>query len=170
MVSQTYKNLLRLFESLESQRPFDRLKKMFTVLLAIFFIIALTVLVAGFCGVKPPGYQQGCEDGYRASYQAAFEGENYNVKAGLAENRVYNDGYVHGYDEGYPDGQVDRAISQERTTSPKLEADQEPQAGQNNETNISHVTDQNQETGRDNETSRFAGPSRPREISYRSDN
>ncbi len=171
MGSQAYKNLLRLFESLENRRPFDRLKKVLIILLAVFFIVGLTVVIAGFCGVKTPGYQQGYKDGYRDSYQAAFEGEYYNVKDGLLnESRgFYNDGYRDGYDEGYPEGQIDRVIYLERAAAQKYEVSQYSKTNQNNETSLSHETDNDHETIQGNETSRNGRTNKPREIKYLSD-
>lgn len=169
MVSQAYKNLLRIFESFENRRPYDRIKKTLIVLLAVFFIIGLTVVIAGFCGVKPPDYQQGYKDGYRDSYQTAFEGKHYNVKDGLNESRIYSDGYRNGYDEGYPDGQIDRVIYQERAAAHEYEVSQSSKTSQNNETSLSHETDNDNETIRDNQTSLISRPSQPRKINYQSD-
>lgn len=171
MVSQAYKNLLRLFESLENRRPYDRLKRMLIISLAIFFIAGLTVAIAVFWGVKTPGYQRGYIDGYRESYKAALEGEHYNVKAGLLnESRgFYNDGYRDGYDEGYPEGQIDRVIYLEREAAKKYEDSQHSETSQNNETSLSHETDNDHETIQGNETSQNSRTSRPREINYLSD-
>jgi nitrogen fixation-related uncharacterized protein len=114
-MNQLVKNFFVFLESLERRRAFDRLKKMRTFLLAVFFLVALIVVAAFFWGVKHPGYLDGYENGYRDSYKAAFDGNIYNVKAGLIGNYSYNDGYAHGYDEGYPEGQVDRPNQELKT-------------------------------------------------------
>jgi hypothetical protein len=113
---------------------------MFTILLMVFFIIALTLVAVGSYGVKTPAYQQGSIDGYRAGYHTAFNGEHYNVAAGLGKNFSYDDGYTHGYDEGYPEGQFDRENSPELKASQKLEASQINETNQDNETNRSTKT------------------------------
>lgn len=87
---------------------FVAIKKLLTVLLAIAFVVFLTIAAATAIGMKSPNYVQGYESGYRASYQDAFDGNYYNVKAGLGQDNDYNDGYQQGYDEGYPAGQLDR--------------------------------------------------------------
>jgi hypothetical protein len=113
---------------------------MFTILLMVFFIIALTLGAVGFYGVKTPAYQQGSIDGYRAGYHTAFNGEHYNVTTGLGKNFSYDDGYTHGYDEGYPEGQLDREISQDHETS------QSDEISQDNKTNKGNKTSQNSKT------------------------
>ncbi len=150
MINPQYKNLRKLVEFLETKRPFDRLKKMFTILLMVFFIIALTVVAASLCGVKIPGYQQGSEDGYRAGYHTAFDGNRYNVAAGLlGENRShgYDEGYIHGYDEGYPAGQSDLE------NSSQLKAGQELETSQNTGTLQDNKTSKNSKTSPDNKIS-----------------
>jgi hypothetical protein len=108
---EQHKNWIKLAKGLGSRQigsqPFDRLIKILTILLAIFFVVVLTVALANVCGVKSPKYEQGYEAGYRASYRDAFNGNSYNVKGGLGQNSSYNDGYRNGYDEGYPAGQLD---------------------------------------------------------------
>ena len=111
MEDEQHKNWIKLAKGLGSRQigkqPFDRLIKILTILLAIFFVVVLTVALANVWGVKSPKYEQGYEAGYRASYRAAFNGNSYNVKVGLGQNSSYNDGYRNGYDEGYPAGQLD---------------------------------------------------------------
>jgi hypothetical protein len=87
---------------------FVTIKKIMTILLAVSFVVILTLAAAMSMGMKSPNYVQGYESGYRASYQAAFDGNYYDVKAGLGQDADYNDGYRLGYDEGYPAGQLDR--------------------------------------------------------------
>jgi len=107
---EQHKTWIKLAKGLGSRQigkqPFDILIKILTILLAIFFIVALTVAVANVLGVKSPKYEHGYEAGYRASYRAAFNGNPYDIKAGLGQNSSYDDGYRNGYDEGYPAGQL----------------------------------------------------------------
>lgn len=115
MEDEQYKTWIKLGEGLASRQmgkqPFDILKKILTILLAVFFVVILTIAAVNLWGMKSPNYEAGYEAGYRASYQAAFNGNYYNVKAGLGQDFSYNDGYKHGYDEGYPEGQLDRKAS-----------------------------------------------------------
>ena len=111
MEDEQHKTWIKLAKGLGirqiGKQPFDILIKILTILLAIFFVVALTVAVANVLGVKNPKYEHGYEAGYRASYRAAFNGNPYDIKAGLGQNSSYDDGYRNGYDEGYPASQFD---------------------------------------------------------------
>lgn len=146
LINQPYKNSIKSGENLENRPPFDRLKKMLTILLIVSFIVALTVEAASLLGMKTPGYQKGYKDGYRASYQAAFDDKYYDLKTGLGENSSYNTGYTHGYDEGYPDGQLDRRVTPENETTQNLETTQNSETNQNNETSENSSISQDSET------------------------
>jgi nitrogen fixation-related uncharacterized protein len=108
---EQHKNWIKLAKGLGSRQigkqQFDRLIKILTILLAIFFVVVLIATLANVWGVKSPKYEQGYEAGYRASYRAAFNSNFYNINAGLGQNFSYNEGYRNGYDEGYPAGQLD---------------------------------------------------------------
>lgn len=41
------------------KQPYDRLIKILIILLAVFFVVVLTVTVANVWGVKSPKYEQG---------------------------------------------------------------------------------------------------------------
>lgn len=112
MDNEHYKNWIKLGEGLASRQmgkgPAVVIRKILIILLAVSFVIVLTLAAATTLGMKNPKYIQGYETGYRDSYQAAFSDDYYNVKAGLGQDDYYNDGYQQGYDEGYPAGQLDR--------------------------------------------------------------
>ena len=132
MTNQPYKNLGRFLETLERRQPFEKLKKLRTFLLIIFLIVVLTLAAISLLGVKTPGYQMGSQEGYRAGYHTAFDGDQYNVKVGLGGDHGYgyDEGYVYGYDEGYPAGQEStknsliKAFSQGNETIPSNETNQ----------------------------------------------